>query len=147
MTTQLRDYAAERASPRVHAPARVNVLSQQPFNLRLPSRSYELAIARDSLPVDMRVLRRSLTADPETLRDGRWSEASDDWGQDCASRDPAHLIDGSLSVNSFPCRADGGDGRLGPNSDMRPYRLRKDCLEPARLKLPHEPLDFAVTCS
>jgi len=43
-----------------------------------------------------------------------WFEAVDDWGENVALTRSRHLIDGSLSADSFLCRVDGGDGSLGP---------------------------------
>jgi hypothetical protein len=52
-----------------------------------------------------------------------WLEAVDDWGENVALTRSRHLIDGSLSVDSFLCRVDGGDGSLG---QLRTPALQKD---------------------
>ena len=38
-----------------------------------------------------------------------WFEAVDYWGENVALTRSRHLIDGSLSVDSFLCRVDGSD--------------------------------------
>ena len=65
---------------------------------------------------------RSLTADPDTLPDGRMVEAPDDWGENVLTRS-RHLVDGSLSLDGFRSGWMAAMTAFGPRAVLKTRNL------------------------
>ena len=90
----------------------------EPFH-RSAKRQIELRGYRSDIGLDGAADRVAIPRDVAGWPMVGWFEAVDDWGENVALTRSRHLIDGSLSVDSFLCRVDGGDGSPGPTSDSR----------------------------